>query len=900
MTNRSLIKSTTSDVGFPASATRPANPPASDPIREELNRIVTWSVDIPAWQRDALRRLYMQQQLAPTDIEKLYVICRQTHGLLDEGEKPLTVQPLDASHVPANWSTGGVVALKSIGHVKNVNALAENQTLLFTETGLTIVYGDNGAGKSGYGRVLKRACRARDQEDILGNAYTKPGGTPSARIKYSLAGVTQQEVAWQDGVTANPDLSNISVFDSKCASVHVDGRNELAYTPVPLLLLQVLAEICRDFGNQIKAKKNFLEGQVPTFRKKPVSREGTEVHKLILGLSATTQTVAINALAQMSAHEIARLEQLKLDLVSDPVKEIRKLKAQKQSIEELVKSVTASEYILLPVRVNDLRQLLISAEDNATAAQLAAKELFNKEPLPKAGSEVWKTLWEAARAFSTQEAYPSQTFPNTSADAVCALCQQQLSADAATRLIAFENFVQQKVQKSAEDAKHAVQTWKDKINDSYISHDALSKDVRLLREELDQPELCWKVARTLIKARVRGRKLVKTVDPTLLRTQQPVESVIPQLNTLIADLDARIKEIQKSSDPVQRKLQENELRELEDRLWLGNILPDVEAELERLKKIAVFELAIQDTDTNRITRKTTEVSKTLVTNTLRDAFSIETTAVSIANRRLELTQDVSGYGSTKFKVSLIRNPKARVASVLSDGEHRCVALAAFLAELSTAHNRSGVIFDDPVSSLDHNYRELIASRLVKEAVNGRQVIIFTHDITFLMMLDDEARNQGTTPHYQSINRTEDLAGICIPGVPFKAKSVPEVVAKITDRLSKTSALHANGSLDEWADQVKAMAGFLRDGWERSAEAYVAPVVQRFNNKIHPGGLRQLTILTDQDFTDYNDGYKFACKYCHTDSSALNRPVPTPKNMEDEINRLRNWFNSVHTRQEKKK
>jgi hypothetical protein len=142
---------------------------ATDPIRGALNDIVTWSAGkhpLPDWQRDALQRLYAQQKLSASDVDELYVLCRQVHESLEAGETNLTRQPLDASHVPANWNTGGVVALKSIGHAKSVNALADDQTLNFAEVGLTVVYGDNGAGKSGYGRVLKRVCRARDQEDI--------------------------------------------------------------------------------------------------------------------------------------------------------------------------------------------------------------------------------------------------------------------------------------------------------------------------------------------------------------------------------------------------------------------------------------------------------------------------------------------------------------------------------------------------------------------------------------------------------------------------------------------------------------------------------------------------------------------------------------------------------------
>ena len=56
----------------------------------------------------------------------------------------------------------------------NVNALAENQELPFSPQGMTIIYGNNGAGKSGYVKILKAACRARgtkEDNEILQNIY---------------------------------------------------------------------------------------------------------------------------------------------------------------------------------------------------------------------------------------------------------------------------------------------------------------------------------------------------------------------------------------------------------------------------------------------------------------------------------------------------------------------------------------------------------------------------------------------------------------------------------------------------------------------------------------------------------------------------------------------------------
>ena len=91
-------------------------------------------------------------------------------------------------------------------------------------------------------------------------------------------------------------------------------------------------------------------------------------------------------------------------------------------------------------------------------------------------------------------------------------------------------------------------------------------------------------------------------------------------------------------------------------------------------------------------------------------------------------------------MALTRKPDAGVGD--EQRKHRSVALAAFLAELATTNDKSTIVFDDPISSLDHMHREAVAKRLVDEAQH-RQVVVFTHDIAFLFLLD-QAR-EGVEP-----------------------------------------------------------------------------------------------------------------------------------------------------------
>src|SRR5882672_2522851 len=110
-----------------------------------------------------------------------------------------------------------------------------------------------------------------------------------------------------------------------------------------------------------------------------------------------------------------------------------------------------------------------------------------------------------------------------------------------------------------------------------------------------------------------------------------------------------------------------------------------------------------------------------------------------------------------------------MGEIFSEGEHRCVALAAFLAELVTSKQYLGIVFDDPMSSLDHIHRKAVAARLVEEAEH-RQVIIFTHDLAFLYEVRREAEAKDRPIQHQTVRRKDTRPGYIEGELPNKAKS----------------------------------------------------------------------------------------------------------------------------------
>jgi hypothetical protein len=115
-----------------------------------LSEILDWSKDRPEWQRDALRQVFSSGTIGPGELDQLAGLCKAARGL---GE-PKVAHVLAAEHLAVQSKSAVTVTLTSVTHAQGVNALAPDQTITFGPN-LTVVYGKNAAGKSGYTRILK-------------------------------------------------------------------------------------------------------------------------------------------------------------------------------------------------------------------------------------------------------------------------------------------------------------------------------------------------------------------------------------------------------------------------------------------------------------------------------------------------------------------------------------------------------------------------------------------------------------------------------------------------------------------------------------------------------------------------------------------------------------------------
>jgi ABC-type cobalamin/Fe3+-siderophores transport system ATPase subunit len=853
--------------------------------------IVAWSGACPEWQRDALRRLCLQGELDGPDIDALTAICKGLDGHV--------VQPLDTSHVRDPAAAAVAVVLKGVHGVQHVNALAEGEQLTFDKIGVTVVYGDNGSGKSGYARILKKACRARVArgEVIHQNIYANKTGLPTATVEFTVNGAGQSEV-WTQGKEPDPLLSAVSVFDSRAANVHVDQTNNLAYTPQPIRILTCLVQACQTIRDRLNTDARRLKDKTPAAVAKPACTTGTRVGKLMQSL-AIASVDEVNALAVLSEEEKARLATLNADLASDPTRTGRQIQALKARLDATIERVESLVAAVADDRVDAARSTYRAHTLARAAAQAASTALFSEEPLPNVGSDVWRELWQAARTYSEREGYPDQPFPVTGNGSRCVLCLQVLEPEAANRLTRFEAFVKDESKRREADALSAYEAARGAIQVSITKDDRKTLD-GLISDEVGRPELAAALRATILTALWRSRFALRTHKSDPAHPLPHLEP--PPLEALRAASEAlktRATALLSDSGSDARKKLVAERDELADRAWLAGLKDDVIAEIGRRAEIVKLDKAVKDTATNRITTKSSELADKLVTNTLRAQFAQEVDRLGVAGLAIELRKERSEPGVPLFRVSLIKKPTAKVGDVLSEGEYRCVALAAFMAELATGDAHSTIVFDDPVSSLDHMHRDGVANRLAAEGAR-RQVIVLTHDIAFLFLLTEFCRANGTHIAYRSINRGTELAGFCQPNPPPNAQPVDKVIESLQKQLDNTKIHHERGNKEEWYRTVRSLQEQLRTTWERCVEDALSPVVRRLANKIDTKGLAKVTVVTIEDCQVMRDAFGRCSNLLHSVAEALNPPLPAPAVIEAEIKILRDWMAAIRNRQAKVK
>jgi ABC-type transport system involved in cytochrome c biogenesis ATPase subunit len=785
--------------------------------------------------------------------------------------------------------------------VEGVNQLASGQRLEFLPVGLTIVYGENGAGKSGYARILKRACRARHAGDIQPNVFAEPHivKRPSAKIGHAIASEPKEPIHWTNEPRPHPVLSAVSVFDSDCADVHLRGENEVAFRPFGLDVPDELARACQALKAALSNEQEELQRRRNPIFLSPAWRSTTTVGRTLSTLNAETDKNILTKLAELTSEELERHRRLTEDLSKDPLQAINEKRAVADAIARLARSFESVIVANQDQPLKEIKHLSDIARSKRTAAKIAADKVFAGTVLAGVGGAVWQTLWNAARAYSERVGAPGQAFPPAQSGSACPLCHQPLGDEEVERLRGFQEYIETDTERQATNAEAAFSQAYAKFNAERVCGKMFAADRMQLA--LQDSALAARILRTLATARLRRQQCSKS-----LANDQPLtltgfaDNPIPDLKKLERDLRAYVEELVGATDPAARKRLKDELAELADRKALKGYLPVVTEEIQRLKLLGLISECIRDTTTTAITNLGNDIADRAITPAMRDRFQNEIVELAANRIRVEIVRSGGKFGSPQYQVRLFSNPGAKVHVVLSEGEQTCVALAAFLTELATAGHQSTLVFDDPVSSLDHKWRRQVASRLVKEA-KERQIVVFTHDLVFVNDLTDDAIESKVSNKTITISRGGAGAGVVTEGLPWDAARVEDRLDKLEKDARAAKATFDAHDDDAYRAQVRSLYDRLRSTWERALEQVAfSKIVLRHRDYIDTKHLKRVTVLNEADCDQFAAGFKNCCDQitAHDPSLGRNASPPLPAVLIADVKALSQWVAGIRERQKK--
>lgn len=799
--------------------------PAIEEHRSARDVLIDWGNRQDGWVRAIVGEVILsRRELSTPSLEAIKDRYLAEKQLSDETASE--VPPLGDGEATAD--AGEALRLVALSECSGVNALVEDQKIAFSPR-MTVLFGENAAGKTGYVRVLKRLANVRSAETIIPDIHRPSGrGVPHAVIQYTI-GDDQREITWNDerGV---PPFTRMTVFDSPAVALHLEDSVTYVFTPADLALFKYT-------HTAIEGVRALLEAEVSARqpRQNPfltAFARGTQVYPKIEGLSASTSLSDLDELANLSEAERTQLESLKT------------------SVDTLSSSISEGHAEMLRTRAAVLDNLIVVCEAIARfkgmrLAEAIAAELGARDDLATAAAAVfeggdlavelrpaWQAFIEAGERYlmsSDQSSYPT-------ADDACIYCRQVLD-DAARALVArYREYASGAAAAALEAAGAQVTALREPIASpaTATAIDGLRATLPGIEGGEQAPE--WVAD---------GRRLVDGVMPLRDEAGQGnvtaadevaglAASLLPRVRAAAAEAEETLRALEGDAKEKSRVLAEERARLslLEARLTLARLLPEIRGFVEqaawadRLRTLlGRFQGLLRGlTDTSKV------ASQDILNRDFERVFYEECATLRAPN----VTLDFPGRRGEAARRKSVA-PDHSLGEILSQGELKVIAIADFLAEASLRAGPAPIIFDDPVDSFDHRRVREIAKRIAALS-HDHQVVVFTHDIWFTTELLAEFEQSSAECLYYLVSEDGGYKGVVTQANHPRL----DTVAKIRARLNKAIQDAQGAAPADRQAQIEAAYDHIRAWCEVVAETeLLARVTRRYEPNIAMQNLKSI-------------------------------------------------------------
>jgi len=838
---------------------------ATKSLTEEIH---DWTGGLEYWEQSLAIKILSKQSITGGDLKLAYKYFLENSGLAEKK----TAQPKIKIALTANTTRAEDFLLCEIGGIKGVNALKEEQIIPISKN-LSILYGDNGVGKSGYIRILNNAFLSRGDKNLHNNIYSKVKPKEKSCVFKFKDSTNEYELKYPDDAK-NYEFSCYSVFDTLSITAHLNTENIIQFLPNGL-------EFFDAFSSAVSSVQELLENDIRN--NSPLNDfihffdNDTTVRKLIESLSGSSDLKIILEKSKVTPEELIKLASLEKSLIDlkkvDVTKKVRGLKKIQEQLGELKEEFDNLNQYFSDAEIGKFEKLLRDYLHNKKLSASEGLAQFQTENIESIGSDEWKDLIVAAKSFAEIQ-YDDADLYLTAKD-FCLLCHQPLSKVAKQLIEAYWKFL---TSNAESDLKNIVEEISEQQTDlTELETNVLNDDSVLSEWLTENSKANLKIWNAQIKSvEVLRKQLIaalksKKWDDEIVAKQISIRA-FPLLEKSIHDKITSFNEAE-----INRKIEltEKEIQELKDRKKLATLLPKISEFINKRKWAAKSNT--KRFNTRKITQQQKDLFSKFVTDEYVRIFNIECEKLD-AQFGISISQRAAKGNTLKHLVLEGLTP----SQVLSEGEQRAISLADFLTEAQMGTKNKGIIFDDPVNSLDHIRRQTIAERLIEES-KIRQVIVFTHDITFLLALKNLAEEQTVDCVVTTIRKIGKTSGLISNSLPWIAANVKERVKKLNEAIPNLKMLETGTDPDQYSEEAKKWCGLLRETWERSIEELLFnDAIQRFSPGIQTKRIEKMK-YTPVLYKEIEKGMTECSNWVHDQARAINTPTPKVVKLETFLN-----------------
>ena len=349
--------------------------------------------------------------------------------------------------------------LTSMSSVRGVNALVENVTIDFAP-GMTLFFGENGSGKTGYARILKCVAGSRSADDILPdiNQDDNPS-SPYAEIGFRI-GDDQSSHEWTGDQSKSP-FTLMSVFDTPSVHFHTDAEVGYTYRPSSLAVFDRVTRAVQYIADRIDSELATLGTDNTDLLRR--FDNGSSIYPHIAKLGASTDLSVLQKMATLpdgTTDRMAELELANAQLTAGTIGQeiavlagLKKVLAEALSFTSVVQKLEVQEYNLAVTRLSGLR------EDQATL-----RESLLAADLPAPPDKTFEAFIHSGRAYRRHlESIGAHD------DTRCLYCRQALGHDAVQLVARYGAYLESQIAEDIQNQETAAERLVQPLQDSSLA-----------------------------------------------------------------------------------------------------------------------------------------------------------------------------------------------------------------------------------------------------------------------------------------------------------------------------------------------------------------------------------------------------------------------------------------------